>query len=125
MNMDIIYYIILGITVVSYLLGLFLSHFERKGESSPLSSMGNGGFINIFGVNSSNSSSEQMVQVQQQEFSFQQSAQMSQHPFQSKPVMQLQQQSEVIPQYHQIEQLEDVQSSQDIEVLDFDDIEIL
>ena len=51
MDLDIFYYIILGITVVSYLLGLFLSYFEKKGRISVLSSMGNVGFVNIYGVN--------------------------------------------------------------------------
>jgi len=50
MFMDTIYYIILGVTVISYLLGLFLSYFEKKGKISVLSGMGNAGFINIFGV---------------------------------------------------------------------------
>ena len=50
-SMDMIYYVILGVTVVSYLLGLFLSFFEKRGQISVLSSMGNVGFINVFGVN--------------------------------------------------------------------------
>lgn len=89
MDMDIIYYIILVITVVSYLLGLFLSHFEKKGEVSLLSDMGNGGFINIFGTGSQRSSrisleaQQQLQQQMQQEMMFQQGAQMQQHPFQS------------------------------------------
>lgn len=77
MDMDVIYYIILGITVVSYLLGLFLSHFERKGEVSMLSNIGNEGFINIFGVSSSRS---------KQELQFQHAAQMAEHPFQMHSV---------------------------------------
>ncbi len=51
MDMSIIYYIFLGVTVVSYLLGLFLSHFEKKGKISVLSQMGNAGFVNVYGVN--------------------------------------------------------------------------
>ena len=51
MDKGIIYIIILGITVVSYLLGLFLSYFEKKGKISVLSEMGNVGFVNIYGVN--------------------------------------------------------------------------
>ena len=49
--MDMMFYIILGVTIVSYLLGLFLSYFEKKGRMSVLSSMGNVGFINIYGIN--------------------------------------------------------------------------
>ena len=51
METNIIYIIILGITVISYLLGLFLSFFEKKGKVSVLSQMGNVGFVNIYGVN--------------------------------------------------------------------------
>ena len=51
MDINLIYYIILGITVISYLLGLFLSHFEKKGKISLLSEMGNAGFVNVYGVN--------------------------------------------------------------------------
>lgn len=50
MNMDILYYIILGITVFSYLLGLFLSHFEKRGIVSDLS---DAGFVNIYRMSSS------------------------------------------------------------------------
>lgn len=49
--MNSIFYIILIITIVSYLLGLFLSHFEKKGKISILSQMGNAGFVNIYGIN--------------------------------------------------------------------------
>ena len=51
MDLSIFYYIVLGVTVISYLLGLFLSYFEKKGRVSVLSSMGNVGFVNIYGVN--------------------------------------------------------------------------
>ena len=51
MNIDLFYYVVLGITVISYVLGLFLSYFEKKGRISVLSSMGNVGFVNIYGVN--------------------------------------------------------------------------
>lgn len=43
--MDILYNIILVITIVSYLAGLFLTHFEKKNFPQ----LGNAGFINIFG----------------------------------------------------------------------------
>ena len=49
--MNDIYYIIIIVTIVSYLLGLFLSHFEKKGKISILSQMGNAGFVNIYGIN--------------------------------------------------------------------------
>ncbi len=49
--MDMVYYIILGVTAISYLLGLFLSYFEKKGRISVLSGMGNVGFVNIYGIN--------------------------------------------------------------------------
>ncbi len=49
--MNSIYYIILIFAVVSYLLGLFLSHFEKKGKTNVLSQMGNAGFVNIYGIN--------------------------------------------------------------------------
>lgn len=100
--MDIIYYIILGVTVVSYLLGLFLSHFERKGDVPVLSSsMGNDGFINIFGVSSTNSSRG----FSQQEIQLQQGAQMSQHPFQ----MQVVSQEEQVAQQMQVQQVQQSQ----------------
>ena len=53
MNYDIdsIMYTIICVMFISYLLGLLLSYLEKKGKSSILSSMGNAGFINIFGVN--------------------------------------------------------------------------
>ncbi len=50
MNMDFLYYIILGITVVSYLLGLFFSYFERK---NLVSHIGNAGFMKTMGALSS------------------------------------------------------------------------
>lgn len=49
--MDSVYYIVLAVTAISYLLGLFLSFCEKKGKASILSDMGNAGFIHIFGVN--------------------------------------------------------------------------
>ncbi len=51
MDMEVFYYIVLIVSVVSYLLGLFLSYFEKKGQTSVLSKMGNIGFVNIYGVN--------------------------------------------------------------------------
>ena len=51
MEMATIYYIILGVSIVSYLVGLFLAHFEKKGKIAVLSHMGNAGFVNVYGVN--------------------------------------------------------------------------
>lgn len=56
--MDILYDIILVITIVSYLLGLFLTHFEKKGIGNidlasikfDKASLGNAGFLNVFGM---------------------------------------------------------------------------
>ena len=65
--MNIIYYIILAVTVISYVLGLFLSYFERKGNISVLSGLGNAGFINIFGESSQNIQEEDDLFEKQQE----------------------------------------------------------
>ena len=51
MEMNTIYYVILGISVSSYIVGLFLAHLEKKGKISVLSHMGNAGFVNVYGVN--------------------------------------------------------------------------
>lgn len=45
MNMDLIYYVFLFITVISYLIGLFLSQFEKKEN---MASISNGGYIKTF-----------------------------------------------------------------------------
>ena len=50
MEMATIYYIILGVSIVSYLVGLFLAHFEKKGKIAVLSHMGNAGFVNVYGL---------------------------------------------------------------------------
>ena len=46
--MSLVYYIVLGVTAVSYLLGLFLSYWEKKSKVSILSNVGDAGFINVF-----------------------------------------------------------------------------
>ena len=50
--MSLIDYIVLGITAVSYLLGLFLSYCEKRGKISILADTGNAGFIGTFDNNS-------------------------------------------------------------------------
>lgn len=50
--MSLIYYIVLGITAVSYLLGLFLSYCEKRGKVSILADVGSAGFIGAFDSNS-------------------------------------------------------------------------
>ena len=47
--MSLIYYIILGVTAISYLLGLFLSYCEKKNRMTILAELGDAGFINVFG----------------------------------------------------------------------------
>lgn len=47
MNMNYIYYIFLSITVITYLIGLFLSQFEKKEKMSSLST-GNAGYVKTF-----------------------------------------------------------------------------
>ena len=56
--MSLVYYIVLGITAVSYLLGLFLSYCEKKERVSILSDTADAGFISVFGGDSFESTDE-------------------------------------------------------------------
>lgn len=46
--MSLVYYIVLGVTAVSYLLGLFLSYCEKRGRVAILSDTMSAGYIGVF-----------------------------------------------------------------------------
>ena len=60
MNMDFVYYVFLFITVISYLIGLFLSQFEKKEK---MASAGNAGYVKTFEMQNSidNKTSEEEI----------------------------------------------------------------
>ena len=58
--MNTIYYIFLFITVISYLIGLFLSQFEKKEKMASLGSS-SAGYVKTFEMESSQNIDEEII----------------------------------------------------------------